>query len=214
MPEYKIREANINDIDFIVKAIIEAEKSGSEIFSYSKIFNLKEEELNQIFHQMLLEEIEGCEFSISSYLVAEINNKIAGTIGAWIENKENPSTIIRGNLLSYFLPKSSLLFASQQAKIISELNIDHVIDALTFAIVYISPEHRGNHLFELLANEHIKRNKGVKELSIQLMANNVYAIKSYERYGFKKELEMKSDNLKLLEILPYNEKILMKKQLK
>lgn len=214
MKEYIIREATNNDVDFIVKAIIEAEKSGSKILSYSTIFNLTEEEVINIFYKMLLEEIDGCEFSISSYLVAEIDNRVVGTIGAWVEHKENPSSIVKGNLLGYFLPKSSLLYASQQAKVLSELNIEHVDGALSLVIVYISPEHRGNNLFMLLTNEHIIRNKDVREVSIQLMANNIYAIRSYERYGLKKCFELKSKNEKIKQILPFNEKILMKKQLK
>jgi len=213
MQEYTLREADSNDIDFIVEAIIEAEKSGSDIFSYSKVFNLSEAELKDIFRLMLLEEISGCEFSVSSYIVAETNKGLAGAIGAWVENKENPSSFLKSNLLSYYLPKSSIIYASNEAKLTSELVIDHVHGALSLVIVYITPEHRGKHLFELLTNEHIKRNTGIRELSIQVMSNNLYAIRAYERYGFRKSYVMKSENEKLKQFLPYNEKILMKKSL-
>ncbi len=213
MNEYTIREATINDIDFIIEAIIEAEKSGSETLSYSKVFNLNEAEIREIFHAMLLEEIDGCEFSISSYLIAETETEIAGTIGAWIENKENPSSFIKSNLIGYFLPKSSLAYAAQEAKVTSELIIDHVQEALSFVIVYVRPPHRGNNLFKLLADSHINRNEGIAELSIQVMSNNLKAIKSYERYGFRKSFEIKSVNENIKRFLPYNEKILMKKSL-
>jgi len=214
MPEYNIREATLKDVDFIVNAIIEAEKSGSEILSYSTVFNLSEKQLREMFHDILLEEIDGCEFSITSYLVAEIDNKVVATVGSWIEHKEAPSSFIKSNLLNYFLPKSSVLYASSKAKITSELFIEHIEGALSLVIVYVSPEHRGHKLFELLTNEHINRNEGVKELAIQVMANNIYAIRSYERYGFKKFLSKKSENEKILQFLPFNEKLLMKKQLK
>ena len=39
-----IRDGNINDIPFIVETIVEAEKSGTNIFSYNTIFGLSEEE--------------------------------------------------------------------------------------------------------------------------------------------------------------------------
>ena len=213
MKQYKIREATLNDIDFIIEAIVEAEKSGSETFSYSTIFNLNEEELREIFRSMLLEEIDGCEFSISSYLIAEANNEVAATIGAWVEKSETPSSFTKSNLLAYFLPKSSLVYASKKAHITSELTIDHTPDALSFVIVYVSPAHRGNQLFELLADEHLKRHKGINELSVQLMSNNIKAIKTYERYGFKNSFEVKSDNDKIMQFLPYNKKLLMKKSL-
>jgi len=214
MSEYNVREATLNDVDFIVEAIIEAEKSGSDKLSYSAVFNLSEEKIKKIFRRILLEEIDGCEFSITSYLVAEIDNKVVGAIGSWVERQEAPSSFIKSNLLTYYLPKSSILYASQKAKITSELYIEHVKGALSLVVVYINQEHRGKRLFELLTNAHIKRNEDVQELSIQVMANNIYAIRSYERYGFRKCLAKKSDNEQIMQFLPYNEKILMKKPLK
>jgi ribosomal protein S18 acetylase RimI-like enzyme len=214
MPEYTFRNATKDDVDFIVEAIIEAEKSGSRILSYSRVFNLNEKELISIFRLMLLEEIDGCEFSISSYIVAETENKVVGTIGAWVERKEQPSFMIKSNLLMFFLPESSKLYANNASKITSELIIGHVVDALSLAVVYISPAHRGNNLFQLLTDEHIKRNEGIKELSVQVMANNLYAIRSYERFGFRKVFVVKSDNEKIKQYLPYDKKILMKISLK
>ncbi len=213
MSEYIVREATLNDVDFIVEAIVEAEKSGSDKLSYSAVFNLSEEKIKNLFRSMLLEEIDGCEFSITSYLVAEIDKKVVGTIGSWVERQEAPSSFIKSNLLTYYLPKSSITFASKEAKITSELYIEHVIGALSLVVVYINPDHRGKRLFELLTDAHIKRNEGIQELSIQVMANNIYAIRSYERYGFRKCLAKKTDNDQIMRFLPFNEKILMKKPL-
>jgi ribosomal protein S18 acetylase RimI-like enzyme len=214
MPVYTFRNATQCDVGFIVEAIIEAEKSGSRILSYSRVFNLSEEDLRTMFRLMLLEEIDGCEFSISSYIVAETENKVVGTIGAWVERKEQPSFMIKSNLLMFFLPESSIVYASIAAKITSELIIDHVKDVLSLVVIYISPAHRGNHLFQLLTDEHIKRNEGIKVLSVQVMANNQYAIRTYKRYGFIKDYEVKSNCEKIKQFLPYNKKILMKKTLK
>ena len=213
MAAYSVREAEIKDIDYIVHAIVEAEKSGTEILSYSKVFNLSEEEIKTIFRLMLLEEIDGCEFSLSSYLVAEWNNQVVATIGGWVETDENPSSMTKSNMLKYFLPNSSILYANQSARITSELIVDHVKGAFSLVVVYISPEHRGHRLFELLTDAHINRNPGIRELSIQVMSNNVFAIGSYERYGFAKSFGKKSDDSRILQFLPYNEKIVMNKVL-
>jgi ribosomal protein S18 acetylase RimI-like enzyme len=213
MSEYIVREATLNDVDFIVEAIIEAEKSGGAKLSYSAVFNLNEEEIRKIFRSMLLEEIDGCEFSITSYLVAEFDKKAVGTIGSWVERQDAPSSFIKSNLLTYYLPKSSILYASKEAKVTSDLYIEHVRGALSLVVVYINQEHRGKRLFELLTNAHIARNAGVQELSIQVMANNIYAIRSYERYGFRKYFTKKTGDEKIMQFLPFNEKILMKKPL-
>ena len=213
MQEYTIREATLHDIDFIVTAIVEAEKSGSNILSYATVFNLSEAEVREMIRSMLLEEIDGCEFSISCYLIAELNHEPAGTIGAWIETADSPSKTIKSNLLGYYLPKASLAYAARESMITSELIIEHVQDALSLVIVYIAPVHRGKHLFGMLTNAHIHRNSGVRELSIQVMANNEFAIHSYERYGFKKFMNRKCENPEILRFLPFNEKVLLKKTL-
>ncbi len=210
MSEFKFREATVNDIDFIIKAIIEAEKSGSDKLSYSTIFNLTETEVKTIFRSMLEEEVDGCEFSLTSYIIAEKNNEIAGTIGAWIENSDYPSSFIKSNLLSSFLPKSSLVYASNEAKIVSDLIVEHVESSLAIAIVYISLPYRGQQLFKLLVDEHIKRNMGIKVLTIQVMSNNYFAIKTYKRYGFIEYDEIVSQNEMINRFLPYNKKLLMK----
>jgi ribosomal protein S18 acetylase RimI-like enzyme len=212
MSDYIVREATLDDAGYIAKAIIEAEKSGSSVLSYSTVFNISEEQVKDILINILNEEIDGCEFSISSYLVAEIDNNVAGTIGAWVENKKEPSSFIKSNMLGYYLPESSISFASKEAKVTSELIIDHVEGALSIVVAYISPEHRGKKLFGLLTDAHIKRNPGITELSLQVMANNLPAIRSYEKYGFTVCLSKKTDDERILKFLPYNEKLLMKKK--
>jgi ribosomal protein S18 acetylase RimI-like enzyme len=211
--KYNIRDATIDDIDFIVKAIIEAEKSGSDILSYSKIFNLSEEEVSKIFRLMLLEEIDGCEFSVSNYLVATFNDTVVAALCAWVEQEEAPSALIKNNLLSFFLPKESLTYANKEAKVASKLVLDHVKGALSLVIGYVDYDHRGNHLFESLTQAHLERNQGVKEICLQVMSNNYFAIKSYERIGFRTKFEVKSDDERIKLFLPYNEKILMSKSL-
>jgi len=213
MSEYIVREATLSDAGYIAKAIIEAEKSGSNVLSYSKVFNISEEEVTDLFINILNEEMDGCEFSISSYLIAEIDNQPAGTIGAWVENKEEPSSFIKSNMLGYFLPASSISYASREAKITSELIIEHVVGALSLVVAYVSPEHRGKNLFGLLADAHIKRNPGVSELYLQVMANNLPAVRSYEKYGFTICQSKKTDDMRILNFLPFNEKLLMKKKL-
>ena len=213
MEDYIFREATIKDVDFIVTAIIEAEKSGSAILSYSKIFNLSEAEVSNFLRKMLFEEIDGCEFSLSNYIVAEFGSNVVGTTGAWIERSDSPSAFIKRNLLSYFLPKESMVYALSEAKIASELVIDHLKDVLSLVVSYISPEHRGKNLFELLAKEHLKRNDGVTEIALQVMANNTYAIKSYEKLGFKEIFRKKHPDKRIMDFLPYDEKLLMKKRI-
>ncbi len=92
MVNFIFRQATIKDVPFLVDTIIAAEKSGTDIFTYSTIFGLTEEEARKYIAAMFLEEIDGCELSISSFLLAESNGHIAAAIGAWIEGNEGISS--------------------------------------------------------------------------------------------------------------------------
>lgn len=210
---YIYRRAIIEDIDFLITSIIEAEKSGSEILSYSRIFNLSETEIRETFKKMFLEEEEDSEFYYKNYIVAEYKGKPIGTIGAWVENEESPSGITKGNLLQYYLPKGCLLNSIENLGIVADLNIDHLIGTLSLVVVYIDKEHRGRGLFKSLAEAHINDNSDIDTLSIQVMANNTVAIKSYKKYGFTDFKEVTSNKEAILNLLPYNKKILLTKKI-
>ena len=66
MNEHIIRSATIDDISFLVETIIEAEKSGTDRLSYSTVFGLSNEDTHKYLNDMLKEEIDGCELSVSS----------------------------------------------------------------------------------------------------------------------------------------------------
>src|SRR5487761_2666622 len=104
-----IRGAAIRDVAFLVETIIEAEKSGTDVLSYSTVFGLTEDDSRKYIAEMLLEEVDGCEISISSFMVAEIDGKPVAAVSAWIEGIERvQSKILKGNLLHFTLPKECI----------------------------------------------------------------------------------------------------------
>ena len=66
----EIRQAGAEDIDFLIEAIIEAEKSGSEMISYCGIFGLSQAELIELMRKMLAEDLEGQQLCISGFAIA------------------------------------------------------------------------------------------------------------------------------------------------
>ena len=82
MDKFIFRNATINDVPFLVDTIIEAEKSGTDILTYSTVFGLSEDETRKYMADMLLEEVDGCELSISSFLVAENEGQVVAAVGA------------------------------------------------------------------------------------------------------------------------------------
>ena len=116
---FKIKPANNNDIDFVVESIISAEKNNSNILSYKTIFGLNDSEAKKFIKMMVLKKNDGCELSLSSYLIAYYKSKPVGAIGAWIEGEEGfSSKTIKGNLLMSTLPKKAFLRAKVNSIII------------------------------------------------------------------------------------------------
>lgn len=217
MNGYKIRPAKIADIDFIVEAIIAAEKGGSNKLSYTSIFGLSETDTAKYIKKMLEEEIDGCELSISSYLVVESDNELAAAMGAWIEGCEDgvSSSTIKGNLLSYTLPIEAFIKAKEVSHIVSELSIEYIPDSLCIGIVYVKESYRGKNLVAELLEKQVQKvleNRKKIDVYIQVFGNNIPAIKAYKKLGFKEYEIISSENDKITNYLSSNKKILLIKE--
>ena len=210
------RKATLNDVPFLVDTIIEAEKSGTDKLSYSTIFGISEEESKRYIADMLSEEVDGCELSVSSFLVAEKNGRIAAALSAWIEGFYGvPSALLKGNLLNFILPVESIEKASFISSVIREIHIEYTPNSIQIGAGYVSKEFRGNNLLGILTFEIIDRllktKTDVSEVYAQIFDCNIPSIKTYEKENFKVIMVKESLNKEILHYLPSNKKILMKK---
>lgn len=216
MEEYTFRAASLKDIDFIIKTIIEAEKSGTDKIGIARLFNLSEFEVVKYLKMILNEEIIGCEFSISSFMVAEINGNCVAAVGGWKEGENDddlPSAILKSNLLGFVLPSENILFGKLRSKFFKDIQIERAADSYQIEYVYVDSKHRGQNLSSTLINKHIEKSKDCKDLFVQVFANNYGAIKLYEKLGFSIYKSFKSEYSEILDYLPCNEKHLMKKNI-
>ncbi len=214
MNDYVFRKASINDVDFLAEAIIAAEKSGSDVLSYHSIFGLTEVETIRLIKQMLEEEIDGCELSISSYWIAEKNNESAAAMGAWVEDEEYSSSAVKGSLIGCTLPKPSLLKAKEVSHILSQVSIEYIPGSLCIGIVYVKSDHRGKGLVSSLLVKHINQVENLNpkpDVYIQVFGNNKAAIKAYKKLDFCEIKHIKSENREVVKYLPSNEKYLLKR---
>tara|TARA_B100000963_G_scaffold148278_3_gene129214 strand:- start:76035 stop:76697 length:663 start_codon:yes stop_codon:yes gene_type:complete len=212
----EIKKASKKDIDFIIESIIAAEKNNTEILSYSKIFNLKISKVKEILKQTLLFNVDGCELSISSYLIGFIKNKPVASVGAWVEGKTGlPSSTIKGNLLFKSMPTDSIKYAKSIFNITSKLYTQYILNSFCIGIVYIKKNYRGYGIFKKILEIHINNiNKGERKMNtyVHVFSNNISAIKTYEKNGFVVIKEIKSDDNEIKKYLPFNKKqILIKK---
>ncbi|MFH1119616.1 MAG: GNAT family N-acetyltransferase [Bacteroidota bacterium] len=213
-----IRKAAVSDIPFLVETIVEAEKSGTDKLSYATIFGLTEAEVKVYLSGMMAEEIDGCELSVSSFLVAESGGKTAAALSAWIEGSEGiPSAILKGNLLNYSLPERCIKRAMELNSMIREIHIEYYPETIQIGAGYVDAEFRGHKLLGLLTDEItgrlIKTNPAVSTIWAQIFSCNTPSIRTYEKAGFVEVGRKESFNEAILQYLPSNIKILMKKDI-
>jgi ribosomal protein S18 acetylase RimI-like enzyme len=216
MNEFRIRQATIIDIPFLVDTIIEAEKSGNSILTYTTIFGLTESEAREYIKKMLEEEIDGCELSVSGFILAELNGTIAGAVGAWYEGSEGvPSNFLKGNLLSSVLPFSCIEKATRLNIIVRELHIEYINGTIQIGLVYVAPEARGRGLVPVLIERKIgmlkEKYPHAKEAYIQVYGINQPAIRAYEKAGFEVVLKKIALLPETAEYMPDTSKVLMRK---
>lgn len=217
MEGYLIRKAGKSDIAFLADTVIAAEKGRSDKLSYSTLFNVSENRARDLIMAMFEEEVDGCELSVSSFLVAEQDGKTVAALGSWIECFEGsmPSAILKSNLIFHTYEDESIEFFKTVSHISKDIFIEKEPLSLQFEYIYISPEHLGKGLDTELfkRSEELAREKypGLKKAQSQLFKNNILAVIVLKKKGFNVVRSCRSDNAEILNYIPFNEKLLMEK---
>jgi hypothetical protein len=218
MEDCIFRNATINDVPFLVDTIIEAEKSGTDKLSYSTIFGLSDAEARKYLTNMLLEEVDGCELSISSFLLAETNGIVVAAVSAWIEGIEGiSSSILKGNLLSYSLPKMCIEKALSLNHFIRDLHIEYADNSIQLGNGHVLKTYRGNNLLGSLMTKKIELlsqlRPDISAAFAQVFECNTPSMRTCEKLNFKQIMLRESKNKEIINYLPYNKKVLFKKEL-
>ncbi|MBS3914325.1 MAG: GNAT family N-acetyltransferase [Bacteroidetes bacterium] len=211
------RHSTISDIPFITKAILESEKSGTETLSWSRILDLKEEDVSQLIQQILEEEIEGQEWNPNGFLIAEENGKPAAALSAWIENTGGMSSgMIKAQSIAFMVPEK-WKGAAEKLQMVSSVQIPRISGALQLENIYVDPEFRGRklaaQLIEFAISEYQKTNPEIELAEIQLMGNNIPALRSYTNCGFLKAAESPVSNDLILNLLPGTFKVSLQRKI-
>lgn len=217
---YSFRRANLSDVKFITKAILEAEKGNSKKVGIANLSNLSEKEFSSLLVNILEEEIDGCEFSIRSFLIAEFKDEPVATFAGWVESRnedELPSLTLKSNLLGFYLPKENLNILFNNSAALKELQLNRKPSLLQFEYAFVQPKHRGKNLIQQIIHKIIDREKQkfpeVSIAQVQLYANNYPAISAYSKMGFVEVDRRTTENEIIADLLPHNAKILMEKRL-
>lgn len=219
MAEYSIRQAAEKDIPFLAKAIIAAEKGRSDKLSYATLFNVTEQRVQELMIQMLEEDIDGCEFSVSSYCVVDYEGTPVASSASWIENFEGnmPSSILKSNLILHTFDNDSIEFFKTRSHIVKDIVIEREPLSLQLEYLYIAPDHIGKGLDGMMIGRCIENALGVypalKKVQGQLFKNSIFAIIALRKIGFTLARCCKAADSDILNYIPFDEKILMEKLL-
>ncbi len=210
----EFRRAGESDIDFITESIREAEKSGTNVFSYARIFGLDDEKATELIKNAVLEDIPGQELCLSGFIIAKIDGEPAGAVCSWIEAEEDvPSSVIKANVLFYFLGKEIIAKATDKSIIIEPLTIQREQGALQIESVFVRNKFRGMGVSNKLILEHIKQSifngKSFSKVQIQLAETNASALASYKKLGFETVIKKTGSHPDILKYLPSDTKIMM-----
>ena len=209
MDDIIIRQAIPEDIPFLAKTIVEAEKSGTEHAIMAKYFGISDDDLLKYMERALEEETDGCEFSVSSYIVADYKGRAVSTQAGWMEGYYDgiPSEVIKSNLLMYVLPREVILGTKERAEIAKTLHVGRDMGTYQLEFSYTEPEVRGRNLVQRVIMEHCRRAKyqyHARYIRCHQMEINEKSVRSKENFGFHLLKRVVSNDPRILEIYPDN----------
>ncbi len=210
----EIKRSTESDIPFIIKAIVAAEKSGTEKLSYSTMFGLSEKEAEELIGNAVGEDIPGQELCVEGFMIAFIDGAPAGAVCAWVEAADDiPSAILKANILFHFLGSDVLQKATQHNYLIEQMNIPREKGSIQIESVYVDNKFRGLGVSNKIILEQIKEivvnQPSINKVQIQLSGSNLSALRAYEKMGFKTLVTRKCEDVEVLIFLPSDTKIMM-----
>jgi ribosomal protein S18 acetylase RimI-like enzyme len=216
MESITLRYAEQRDIDFVVKAIVESLKSGTETIVYCKLFNINVEQFMEIAKKMLSEDFEGHDFHLGSFLIAEVDDIPAGTCIAWVEYSSGiASSIIRANLLLEFIEGDLLKDLHDKFNLMHQTHLDREKNNLQIEFVYVDPKFRGKGIAPLIIESHIERLKkrfpDISKAQVIASKTNDNALKAYQKIGFEIVIEKEVIDPEAIKLIPANKIVLMEK---
>jgi len=200
MDRIEIKKATVSDFQFIATCIIESEKSGSDIFSYSAIFDLTESDFTGILKDIFEEDIEDQPWCYQHWSILHLDGKPASGLCSWLEGKnETSSDVLKTQLLNFMIPKQ-FAESMEKLKMVSKITIPRKKNTLQLEHLYTELEFRGKGLMRKLMltvlNDHLDYNT-----EIQLLQNNRAALSLYTDMGFNVNVTKCNEGILKLNLL-------------
>ena len=215
--DIQYRPATVDDSEFLCDVIIAAEMGMSDKLSYCTLFSLSLDEARKAIISMLQEEIDGCELSVSSFTIAEMDGQAIGALGGWVEGyyEGQSSQMLKSNLIGYTLGKSAIEKLQVHAQMLKEFYIPRESGCAQIEYLFVKPEYTGRRIeIELMQQVEDRCKRLVPELTkgqAQLFRNSIWSIKLLMKFGYSITRSIKSTFPDVTNYIAHNEKVLMEK---
>jgi hypothetical protein len=209
--DIQISKATMNDIPFIVDALLYSERSGRDYSFYEKAFKMDESELKELFKKILAENIPGSELCLGNFNILFITDVPVCTLSSWVEGKENPSSnIVKANIFKYFLPKDKWNYFLHAINLISEISINRSINTPQFESVYVEEYYRGKGYIRILLDNVFEyyMNSEYNHVEMISVNENSASMKSFLKCSFQIKYQRSSDNPLIRDVFPGSGKTL------
>ena len=202
-----IRRASLADVDFVVTAIREAERSGGQKTTYERLFELEPAALDELLRRLLAEELPGSELSCDSFLLALDGAVPVGGCAAWVEGREAPSSrLVRTNLLAFTFGEERWRQARPRLAILAPIDLGREPNTLQIESLYVARSHRGRGVARALIDFAIDACRAaapqVGKAQIQSVIENRRSAATFAGAGFAVTREVRSEDPALGAIFP------------
>jgi GNAT superfamily N-acetyltransferase len=209
-----VRQATVNDIEFIIEAIIEAEKSSSNVISSCNVFGLTEEQFKDIMRKVLSDNHPNYDYYLSGFILAEKEGEYISTLGSWLEAPdETPSGIIKATILFPYLDRDKMKVISKNTRAIKGLIMNREPGTLQLEHGYTREPYRRQGVFTRLLKEVILRNKkehpGITKVQGALYKDNYKSYNAHLKFGFDPVEVKHVDDPEIFKYFPFDTKVLL-----
>jgi hypothetical protein len=218
MHDLGYRRATLKDREFVVQAILDAERSGAQATVYEALFGVDAEQLAQALRTILDEEIPGSELCCDNFWLALEERNPIGCLATWIEARTTPpSSIIRANALSYAFGSERWIRAQPRLRLLGTVDLKREPGALQIEAVYAAPSHRGKgvvggllaHALEACRSE----TPDVRKAQILSVIENQSSARAFSKAGFGISARSQSNDPELTGFFPGTGRLLWEKNL-
>lgn len=218
MDDFIFKRATLDDVEFVADIITEAEKSMTGRNGLANLFDLSDNDFKKYVIDILNEEMDGCEFSLSNFILAFHKGEPVAGMGGWVEGFEGmPSSIIKSNLIGYYFPRENVIRSREKLEIVKDIQIPREMGTYQLEYAYVKKEYTGYFLFNDLDEMHIEYALSLtpkpKKIQGHVFANNKIVLKLHELQGFKVVKSYHSNNPLTKEYYPDDTVLLIEKEL-